>query len=101
MPLTNDELKRLARLARVRVEESELDGFRDKISAVIQYVAKLQEVDTEGVPEIAHGAGETNTFRDDVVEGCAPQEREHLLAAFPHRFGDLLEVQGVFETRTE
>lgn len=99
--LTNDELKRLARLSRVRVEESELDGFRDKIGAVIAYIDKLKELDTEGVPEIANGAGETNTFRDDVIEGCTPAERERLLAAFPRRFGDLLEVQAVFESRAE
>ena len=101
MTLTNDELKRLARLARVQVQESELDGFRQKIGAVIEYINTLQEIDTEGIPEIANGAGDTNTFREDVPVACSEEERQRLLAAFPRRFGDLLEVQAVFESRHE
>lgn len=101
MALTNEELKRLARLSRVRVTDDELDGFRSKIGAVIEYVAKLKELDTTGIPEIANGAGDTNTFRDDVPENCSEAERARLLGAFPRRMGDLLEVQAVFESRTE
>ncbi len=111
MSLSNDELKHLAQLARLRIEDGELDGYRDKIGAVIEYVDQLRELDTRGVPEIAsagggsafgeNGAGEINAFRDDVVADCPEDVRARLLAAFPRRAGDLLEVQAVFENRDE
>lgn len=101
MSLTNDELKRVAGLARLHVEESEMEGFRAKISAVLEYVAKLEELNTDGIPEIMNGAGELNAFREDEPEPSLPSDRAQLIAAFPRRQGDLLEVPAVFESRNE
>lgn len=90
MPIiTDDDIKKLATLSRLGVEESELEGMRNKIGSVLSYVEKLQELDTTGVPEIANGAGETNTFREDVP---VASERDRLIAAFPRRLGDLMEA---------
>lgn len=101
MSLTNDELKRVAMLARLHVEESEMEGFRAKIGAVLEYVAKLEELNTDGVPEIANGAGELNSFREDEPTPCLPSDRDAMIAAFPRRQGDLLEVPAVFESRKD
>lgn len=91
MPIiTNDDIKRLAGLSRLQVEEGELEGMRNKIGSVLSYVEKLQELDTAGVPEIANGAGETNTFREDVP--VPSSEHHRLVAAFPRRLGDLMEA---------
>lgn len=94
--LTNDELKRLAVLSRLRLDDAALDDMRAKVGSIIEYVDKLQEVDTEGVPEIANGVEQTDVFRDDVPEGCTAEDRARLVDAFPRRTGDLLEVQAVF-----
>ena len=91
MPIiTNDDIKKLAGLSRLQVEERELEGMRNKIGSVLSYVEKLQELDTTGVPEIANGAGETNTFREDVP--VASVDHHRLVAAFPRRLGDLMEA---------
>ncbi len=90
MPIiTDDDIKKLANLSRLGVEDGELEGMRNKIGSVLSYVEKLQELDTTGVPEIANGAGETNTFREDVPVASDPAR---LIAAFPHRLGDLMEA---------
>ncbi len=44
----------------------------------------------KSVPEIANGAGETNTFREDVP--VASTNRDRLVAAFTRRLGDLMEA---------
>lgn len=91
MPIiTDDDIKKLATLSRLGVEEGELEGMRSKIGSVLSYVEKLQELNTEGVPEITNGAGETNTFREDVP--VVSSNRDRLVAAFPHRLGDLMEA---------
>ncbi len=90
MPIiTDDDIKKLAHLSRLGVEEGELAGMREKIGSVLSYVEKLQELDTAGVPEIANGAGETNTFREDVPVASEP---DRLVAAFPRRLGNLMEA---------
>ncbi len=87
--ITDDDIKKLAALSRLGVEDAELEGMRAKIGSVLSYVEKLQELDTAGVPEIANGAGETNTFREDAP---VPSDRARLVAAFPRRLGDLMEA---------
>jgi aspartyl-tRNA(Asn)/glutamyl-tRNA(Gln) amidotransferase subunit C len=99
--MTNDEILHIAKLARLQVEPEELPEYADKLGAILEYIAKLQELDTEGVPELAHGAGLLNVFRADVIEACDEDERCRIIDAFPHSEGDLLEVPAVFNDRTE
>lgn len=101
MTLTNEDIFHIAKLVRLRIAEEDAGLYREQIGSILEYVAKLQTLDTAGVSELAYGGGVTNVFRDDVVAGCAPDVRERILAAFPRRSGDLLEVQAVFEGRTE
>lgn len=99
--ITNDQVSHIARLARLRVEPENVAKTAQELESILGYVAKLQELNTEGVPELAHGDGLTNVFRVDVAAGCDQDERARVIAAFPHREGDLLEVPAVFADRTE
>lgn len=101
MSLTNDEILHIAKLARLRVEPEDLPRYAEDIGSVLSYVAKLQELDTGDVPELMHAAGQENVFRADVPQPAAPDTRRAIIAAFPHREGDLLEVPAVFTDRTE
>ncbi len=62
---------------------------------------KLQELNTDEVPEFQHAAGSVNVFREDVEDGCKEDIRQRALENFSNREGDLLKVQAVFEGRTE
>jgi aspartyl-tRNA(Asn)/glutamyl-tRNA(Gln) amidotransferase subunit C len=99
MALSNDEIFHMAKLARLRLEEADLSRCADRLNSVLDYVAKLGELDTDDVPELAHGDGLSNVFREDLAEPCDADARRRIIAAFPRREGDLLEVQAVFGSK--
>jgi aspartyl-tRNA(Asn)/glutamyl-tRNA(Gln) amidotransferase subunit C len=79
--LSDSDIRSLARLARLRVEEGELKHLREKLNAVVELIAKLQAVDTNGVEPMAHPHDPVLRLRDDVVsEGDA---RDDLQAPAP------------------
>ena len=99
--ITNEQITHIAKLARLRVEPENVVKTAGELESILGYVAKLQELDTDGVPELAHGDGLVNVFRADVAVGSDQDERKRVIAAFPHKEGDLLEVPAVFQDRTE
>lgn len=50
MTLTLEEVEHIAILARLSLTEEEKNRYRDQLSAVLDYAARLQEIDTEGIP---------------------------------------------------
>ena len=83
MSLSNADVAKVALLARLRVSPDELATFTGQLNSIVDYVAHLQEVDTEGVEPLAHGIEVRNVFRDD-VRG-EPLSREDALANAPKR----------------
>lgn len=72
--LTIEETKKIAELARLDIEESELQKFQTGLSQVLEYVEELKKVDTEGVLELAQVTGLENIFRTDEVVSLTPPE---------------------------
>jgi aspartyl-tRNA(Asn)/glutamyl-tRNA(Gln) amidotransferase subunit C len=101
MKLTEKTVELLAVLSRLRVSPEESRAYVQDLESILGYVEKLAALKTDGVAETQHADEGTNVWRDDVVKDCDPDVRRRLLAAFPRRNGDLLEVQAVFEGRTE
>ena len=66
MSLSIDDVAKVAVLARLRVSPDELQMFTGQLNSIMDYVAELQELDTEGVLPLAHGIEVRNVFRDDV-----------------------------------
>jgi len=67
MPLSDHDIRSLARLARLRIEEGELPAVRTKLNAVIELMVQLQAVDTTGVEPMAHPHDPVLRLRDDAV----------------------------------
>jgi aspartyl-tRNA(Asn)/glutamyl-tRNA(Gln) amidotransferase subunit C len=67
MALTRDEVLHVATLARLNLEPSEIELFTRQLNDILAYVEKLQELDTEGVPPLAHVIPVFNVFREDAV----------------------------------
>jgi len=80
--LSNDDVRHIAKLARLNLSDDEVAKFSRELSSILDYVDQLQEVDTSNVEATAQVTGKTNSFRDDVV---AEQEvnPEELLATSP------------------
>ncbi|MFA7681702.1 MAG: Asp-tRNA(Asn)/Glu-tRNA(Gln) amidotransferase subunit GatC [Candidatus Peribacteraceae bacterium] len=82
MPLSTDDVRHIAKLARLHLSEEEVERFSRELSSILNYIDQLQEVDTSAVEATAQITGLTNSFREDAV---APQEAnpEALLATSP------------------
>ena len=95
MPLTPEEVRHIARLARVGLSEDDLALFQDQLSQILDYFQRLQEVDTENVPPTAHTLAMHNVMRDD--EPRPSFDKEEVLANAPQREEDLFRVRAVLE----
>jgi aspartyl-tRNA(Asn)/glutamyl-tRNA(Gln) amidotransferase subunit C len=67
MALSFDDVRRIARLARLEVSERELEAVRGELNGILTLVAELQAVDTSGVAPMAHAQDVTLRLRDDGV----------------------------------
>jgi aspartyl-tRNA(Asn)/glutamyl-tRNA(Gln) amidotransferase subunit C len=67
MPITRDEVAHLARLSRLALTEAELDHFAGQLDAIVNAVARVQEVAADQIPPTSHALAITNVFRDDVI----------------------------------
>ena len=75
MTLTTDDVAKVAVLARLRLSPEELAVFTGQLNSIVDFVAQLQEPDTNGVEPLAHGVEVRNVFRDDVVGPSLPREK--------------------------
>lgn len=75
MALTREEVLHVANLARLSLNPGEVDLFTRQLNDILAYVEKLQEVDTTGVPPMAHAVPVWNVFREDqVTPGLSREE---------------------------
>jgi aspartyl-tRNA(Asn)/glutamyl-tRNA(Gln) amidotransferase subunit C len=79
--ITKDEVKHIASLARIGLDEKEIEKFSHDLSSILNWIKQLEEVDTEGVLPTAHITGMNNNSREDGVEEFL--NREKIVALFP------------------
>ncbi len=96
MSLSIDDVRKVARLARLDLSDDDLARLRPQLSAILDYVAQLQQLDTDGVEPLAHPLPVQNVFRDDVPAPSLPVD--DALRNAPARAGDYFGVPAVFDT---
>lgn len=98
--ISQKDVLHIARLARIELTLDELAAFERELSAILDFVAKLGQADTEGAGEEAGGTTLENVMREDGLS--LPRNTEvgpDLVRAAPARRGDSVEVREVFEQR--
>lgn len=95
MAITREEIKKVADLARLSLTEQEETRYAETISAVLEYMTILNEVDTTGVEITAQVTGLENVVREDVVVQSVDPAR--LMKRMPQVQNNELVVPGVFE----
>lgn len=65
MSVTKDEVKRIAKLAKLKFKDNEIVKFTDDLNKILEYVNKLNELDTENVEPLSHPIEGANVFRED------------------------------------
>jgi len=67
MSLTQDDVKKIAHLARLSINESDIPDYEKELSSIIGLVEQMNAVDTNDVAPMAHPLDMVQRLRDDVV----------------------------------
>jgi aspartyl-tRNA(Asn)/glutamyl-tRNA(Gln) amidotransferase subunit C len=65
MPIKKEDVKHIARLARLKLTDKEIDYFAGQLANIIDYIDQLKEVDTSNVGPTSHAIPIKNVFRKD------------------------------------
>ena len=95
MPITRDEVRRIAELARLEIPEAKLDRLAGELSKVLDFAATLNRLDLEGLAPSQFAPADA-PLREDVVNGRR-LARETALAAAPEREDGFFRVPPVVE----
>ncbi len=90
--LTNADVLKLARLARLDLSESEVSELSNELSEILQYVEMLQEVDVEGLKPTNQVTGLIHVTRKDEIHSYGYEPKE-LLNNVPETLGDQIKVK--------
>lgn len=93
--MTKDEVAKVALLARLRLTEDDKGRYAQQLTSILDFIAQLGELDTEGVEPLAHGVDRTNVFREDVAKPAL--DREDALANAPRRSAEGFLVPAVLD----
>jgi aspartyl-tRNA(Asn)/glutamyl-tRNA(Gln) amidotransferase subunit C len=74
MALTLEEVEHIATLARLRLTDDEKARYRDQLSAILDYMARLREVDTTAIEPTATVLPLRSVLRPDTVTPSLPPE---------------------------
>jgi aspartyl-tRNA(Asn)/glutamyl-tRNA(Gln) amidotransferase subunit C len=90
MAITRDEVLHVAVLARLELSDEEVERFQEQLSAILEAVGKVAELDLSEVEPTAHPLDLVNVWADDEPRPCLPVEEA--LANAPDREGALFRV---------
>jgi aspartyl-tRNA(Asn)/glutamyl-tRNA(Gln) amidotransferase subunit C len=95
MSLDHATVRRIASLARIRVEEHEVENLCHELNGILGWIEQLNEVDVTGIAPLTGAVNMAMAMRPDVVtDGGYPDQ---VLANAPERIGDFFAVPKVVE----
>ena len=86
MAITRGEVLHVARLARLELTEEEVERFAGQLSAILDAVSKVSELDLSDVPPTSHPLEVSNAWAEDEPRPCLPLD--DVFANAPDREGD-------------
>jgi len=94
--ITKEDVLHVAKLARLKIPEHELDSYAKDLNAILDYVETLADLDTDQVPPTSHVLPMKNVWREDKAR--PPAETEPVLKEAPERMDDYFKVPRILET---
>jgi aspartyl-tRNA(Asn)/glutamyl-tRNA(Gln) amidotransferase subunit C len=98
--LTDQEIKHIAKLARIELSEAEEQKLKKDLTSVLGYIDKLSEVDTSSVEPLYQVTGLTNAFRPDEHRKdfeMSEKLNELLIGQAPSKQGRFVKVKSVLK----
>jgi len=74
MSLTDADVRKVARLARLAMTEAEIDSSRAQLSGIFDLIAEMQAVDTSGISPMSHAQDVSQRLREDAVTEADERE---------------------------
>jgi len=74
MPLTPEEVRHIALLARLGLEPGDEEIYAERLSGILQHIDRLQELNTDDIPPTAQVVEVAATLREDEPRPCLTQE---------------------------
>lgn len=93
--LTSANVQHVAKLAKLQLDEAEMEKFTPEIQRIVEMVEHLQEVDTDGVKPTYHGNDLKNVYRED--EGIKNENMDAILANAPATQDGYIQVPVIIE----
>lgn len=95
MSISDDDVKKIAHLARLHISEDQVSGFTNNLSSIFELVEQMQAVDTNGVEPMAHPLDIVQRLRVDEVNET--DHRDKYQAVAPQTEAGLYLVPKVIE----
>ena len=95
MKITREEVLHVASLARLKLSPEEEEMLTGQLDKILQYVEKLDQLDTSNVEPLAHAVDVVNAFREDHVVPFP--SRDKLLSNAPARENTFFKVPKIIE----
>jgi len=89
------QVRKVAKLSRLELTQAEVEEFTGQLSAILDYVEKMNELDTSGVEPLAHCLAVSNVFRQDDVKESLGTEKT--LANAPQRDSEFFKVPKILD----
>jgi len=106
--LSKSEVQKIAQLARIEITDKEAEKYSTELSAILGFVEKLNEANTEGIEPIAparlatrsvsggHITGAKNVTREDKVIEASSETKDKIIKNFPEKKDRFDKVKAVF-----
>jgi len=95
--IEKDQVKHIAKLARLSLNEEELEEFQEELSSILDYVDQLKELDVSDVKPTSHSVELKNIMREDKAEETDPERVKKLRKAFPNEKDGYDKVKSILE----
>ena len=73
--IDREQVLHVARLARLRLTDEEVERMTGELSKILEHVEKMNELDLDGIEPTSHVVELQNVLREDVPRPCLPRER--------------------------
>ncbi len=97
MPVSKDEIKHIAKLVKLNLSDEEMNRYEKDINEIIDYINKLNELDTTDVKPLNYPLEKETAFREDVVGKSL--SREATFKNAPDTDGEFFKVPKIIKNR--
>ena len=97
MAFTSEDVQRLAKLARIELEQDQINATLGHLDNIFGMIAEMRQVDTSGIAPMAHACDVGQRLREDKVTDGSLEQRDRCLKLAPESEAGLYLVPKVIE----